>query len=413
MSPSHIAYYVSSHGYGHATRAIQLCHAFLRADDSVQITVVSQASSQIFLPLLNASKRVDLRPVPIDSAVIQPTPYSLDIGKTVQNLLALNTKDIVTQEEEWLKNHGVDMVFVDAPYAPCIASSRAGILCVLITNFSFAEVFSYFTSMVGSDDYLSLSRAVDEIVNGYTHADVWLRLPGWLPNPGFLSVPLPSSTWVNDEFLSVLADGAVTPGYSLSRPQFPRKIVDTPLITRPPTDTTRDDLLKILGIPPMFQVHKILLILLPLPDPPPQTPSDWICVVAGSTPTMLLPDRYFVAPGDIHIPDVMKISSCVMAKLGYGTVSEVLAADIPLVYIPRRQFVEEYGLRHLVETFPRYDNRAERMEIEQFEKGYWWWTVTELAGRERSADIARCPLDYGDGIRRLALAEWEKWKKFD
>ncbi|KAK6506583.1 hypothetical protein TWF481_005041 [Arthrobotrys musiformis] len=409
MSPSHIAYYISSHGYGHATRAIQLCHSFLQAYDGIRITVVSQASSQIFLPLLNASDRVNLRPVTIDSAVIQPTPYSLDVNKTVQNLLDLNKDDVVKQEEDWLKSHDIDLVLVDAPYAPCTAASRAGILSMLITNFSFAEVFSYFTSMVEPDVQGLLSQAVDEAVKGYNHADIWLRLPGWLPNPGFLTAALPSSTWISDEALAISTEEAITPEFSLSRPSFRRKIIDTPLISRPATATSRIDLLKMLGIPPALQAHKILLLLLPLPEPAPQIPSDWVCVVAGSTPTMLLPDRYFIAPGDIHIPDVMKISSCVMAKLGYGTVSEVLAADVPLVYIPRRQFVEEYGLRNLVETFSGYENRAERLEIEEFEKGYWWWMVTELASREKSGEPAGL-VDDGDAIRRIVVEEWETWK---
>ncbi|KAF3235161.1 hypothetical protein TWF128_001915 [Orbilia oligospora] len=371
--------------------------------------VVSQASSQIFLPLLNASDRVNLRPVNIDSAVIQPTPYSLDVNKTVQNLLDLGKDEVVKQEEDWLKGHDVDLVLIDAPFAPCIAASRAGVLSILITNFSFAEVFSYFTSMVDSDLQTPLCEVVDTAVKGYSHADIWLRLPGWLPNPGFLPATLPSSTWVSDEVLTVSTNSSVTPEYSLSRPSFQRKIIDTPLISRPATTTSKADLLKMLGIHPFLQTHKILLLLLPLPDPPPQIPSDWVCVIAGSTPTMLLPDRYFVAPGDIHIPDVMKISSCVMAKLGYGTVSEVLAADVPLVYIPRRQFVEEYGLRHLVETFSGYENRAERLEIEEFEKGYWWWMVTELAGREKSGEPAGL-VDNGDAIRRIVVEQWEGWK---
>ncbi|KAK6350379.1 hypothetical protein TWF718_003572 [Orbilia javanica] len=410
MSPSHIAYYISSHGYGHATRAIQLCHSFLRAYDTIEITIVSQASSQIFLPLLNASNRVNLRPVNIDSEVIQPTPYSLDVERTVRNLLNLDRDNIVRQEEEWLKGGDVDLVLVDAPFAPCIAASKAGVLTVLITNFSFAEVFSYFTPMVDPSIRSLLSQSVDEAVEGYGHADIWLRLPGWLPNPGFLSATLPSSTWISDEALKVSTDETIAPEYSLSRPNFRRKIIDTPLISRPATAaTSKTDLLKILGVSPLLQSHKILLLLLPLPDPPPQIPSDWICVVAGSTPTMLLPDRYFVAPGDIHIPDLMKISGCVMAKLGYGTVSEVLAADIPLVYIPRRQFVEEYGLRHLVETFPGYENRAERLEIQEFEKGYWWWVVTELEGREKSGEPAG-PVDDGDAIRQLVVEQLEAWK---
>ncbi|KAF3925874.1 hypothetical protein ABW20_dc0104220 [Dactylellina cionopaga] len=408
-APTHVAYYISSHGYGHATRAIQLCHSFLRAYDGLRITVVSQASSQIFLPLLNSCERVDLRPAHIDSAVVQPTPYLLNVNHTISNLLHLDQDEIVARETDWLKTHAVDLVLVDAPYIPCIAASSAGVMSILITNFSFAEVFSYFDAEVESEDRPKLEAAVGAAVKGYSHADVWMRLPGWLPNPGFLPISLPSTTWVVDEQLEATTDGTIAPEYSLANPKFERKVIDTPLITRPATTTSRIDLLKILEIPTELHNSKLLLLLLPLPDPPPQVPSDWICVVAGSTPTMLLPDRYFVAPGDVHIPDVMKISSCVMAKLGYGTVSEVLGADVPLVYIPRRQFIEEYGLRNLVESWPGYEGRAERMEIQDFEKGYWWWVITELASREKTGKQEPGSVDDGDAIRRMVIEEWGHW----
>ncbi|KAJ6265081.1 L-arabinokinase [Drechslerella dactyloides] len=412
--PSHIAYYISSHGYGHATRAIQLCHAFLQAHDALRITVVSQASSHIFLPLLNASMRVSLRPVHIDSAVVQPSPYRVEVEVTVDNLLRLHAEqdEIATRESEWLRTHHVDLVLSDAPYIASIAASNAGCMNILITNFSFAEVFSYFHNMVEPQVQDRLKEAVDAVVKGYSLADVWLRLPGSLPNPGFLSVELPSSAWVTDQELHITAGDRPNPEHSSTCPQFARQIIDTPLITRPSTTSPRVDVMKSLGIPDQLWNHRILLLLLPPPSPPPQVPSDWVCLVAGSTPTDLLPDRYFVAPSDIHIPDVMKISSCVMAKLGYGTVSEVLAADVPVVYIPRCQFIEEYGLRELVEKWSGYEGRAERLEINDYEKGYWWWVVTELADRPKMGNQDLGPTDDGDTLRRLALDQWRTWQSF-
>ncbi|KAF3904095.1 hypothetical protein ABW21_db0206177 [Orbilia brochopaga] len=410
--PSHIAYYISSHGYGHATRAIQLCHAFLQAHDALRITVVSQASSHIFLPLLNSSTRVSLRPVRVDSAVIQPTPYLLEVDATINNLLHLHADqgEIAARESDWLRTHHVDLVLSDAPYIASIAASHAGCMNILITNFSFAEVFSYFTDMVEAPVQDQLKRAVDAVVEGYSRADVWLRLPGSLPNPGFLPIELPSSNWITDQELCVKPGDKPEPERSATNPQFLRRIIDTPLITRPSTTLSRLEVIKSLGIPIELSNHQILLLLLPPPSPPPQIPSDWICLVAGSTPTDLLPDRYFVAPTDAHIPDVMKIASCVMAKLGYGTVSEVLAADVPIVYIPRCQFIEEYGLRQLVETWSGYEGRAERMEISDFEKGYWWWVVTELVDRPKRGDQAAGPTDDGDTLRRLALDQWRIWQ---
>ena len=47
-----------------------------------------------------------------------------------------------------------------------------------------------------------------------------------------------------------------------------------------------------------------------------------------------------------EFPDIVAISNLVISKLGYGIVSECIAAQTPLIYIPRADFAEYEVLRN-------------------------------------------------------------------
>ena len=58
----------------------------------------------------------------------------------------------------------------------------------------------------------------------------------------------------------------------------------------------------------------------------------------------------------------------VLGKLGYGTCSEVVAHQKPLIYVPRSLFIEQQGLlQNLMKPF----GRVLEMSRDEFEKGAW------------------------------------------
>ncbi|KAK6532032.1 hypothetical protein TWF694_003195 [Orbilia ellipsospora] len=409
MPPSHIAYYISSDNLGHAARASQLCNCFLLVDNTVSITLITQVTLQSFS--IFKPERVDWRQVKVESTVVHHSLYELDVSQSIANLICLEQDVIMAREISWLGEHGVDLVLVDAPHLPCLAASKVGIMCVLVTNFGFAEVFSYFQGMTDGkpETKMRLDVAVGSMIKAYHCADLWMRLPGWLPNPGFLRTTLPSSTWIVDDKLELGIENNIFPPYSVSNPSYERKIVDTPLLARPPTGISETDLFKALGIPTQLFGNRVLLLLLQITSHPPQIPPNWICVTLW-TPKIPLPNGYFVAPSDLHTPDIIKISSCVLGRLGYGAVSEAIAAGVPYVYVPKPYFIGEYSLRHLVETWPGYEGRAERLETQKFEDGLWWPTVLELVSRKKKGEDSPCVADNGEFIRQTIIEEWDHWQ---
>ncbi|KAJ3406525.1 hypothetical protein HDU80_011022 [Chytriomyces hyalinus] len=78
--------------------------------------------------------------------------------------------------------------------------------------------------------------------------------------------------------------------------------------------------------------------------------------------------RVTIATGSSYVPDLVQASDVVVGKCGYGTCSEVIAHNVPLVYVPRPAFVEEEGLVHnLMKPF----GMSTEMPQKDFYAGKW------------------------------------------
>ncbi|KAM0791885.1 hypothetical protein ACM66B_004140 [Microbotryomycetes sp. NB124-2] len=273
-----------------------------------------------------------------------------------------------------------------------------------------------------------LDPLVNRTIDDYKCADLLLRLPGVIPIPAFdTDAPMPAGQWVTAD------KSSFTPEIEriLSRPpsNVPRgKVVDVPLIVRPLSSNVftkqfRQGLLKSLGVPEELFEQKILLVSfggqsIPRPksqppsplatplesssssstsngsymtvngalSPPPHSsdasssmagllPPGWIAIVCGlgngNEIKKDLPDKFFASHEDVYVPDLTATADVVLGKLGYGTCSETISAATPFVYVPRPLFIEEFGLRRLMQQ------RGTCVELSRtdFEAGRWQYHV--------------------------------------
>lgn len=323
-----------------------------------------------------------------------------------------------------------------------------------------------------------LDPLVAQVVADYCCASLLLRLPGSIPMPAFdTDVPLPSGQWVTpdckrftdkvEDILSrpgsqvpaELREGVLPPGVlpEFVSPHWPttRKVVDVPLVVRPPQagvydPAFRSELLSSMGVPAEKHSHRILLVSfggqnIPRPRsrpptplsspllrassgmsrvgsldhgilgaphlpgspslaPPPSRPrgvgllpDGWIALVCGMKPGNALgeamPDNFYGAPLDCHVPDLTATADVVLGKLGYGTCSETLSTSTPMVYVPRPLFIEEHGLRRLMER----EGVALPLERDDFEAGRWAEHVEEAfeRGREGKEEARKGWVDVG------------------
>ncbi|KAG0141896.1 hypothetical protein CROQUDRAFT_98200 [Cronartium quercuum f. sp. fusiforme G11] len=433
------AYYCSGHGFGHATRVAAISFELLVAGHTVFI--ITSAPRSVFESAFSLPRaRVSYRYAEIEPAMVQPKAYDVDRSATFDNLERfINSKRrrIIDEETDWLKKEGIDCVLVDAPFVPCAAAEKAGIRSVIISNFTFCSCYSYLSmesqpSPCGSEpiqapvDAARLEPLVKVAIADYAKADLLLRLPGAIPIPAFdTDVELPATRWVNPSI------GSFKPEIHklLDRPvnEIARQVWEMPLVVRPVSrgiyhPSRKLELLERLGVPEPLRSKgpKILLVSFggqiiscPQPDAKPSAsllPPGWIAVVCGTYAESFAagdPHIYAISH-DSYVPDLTALADVVLGKLGYGTCSEALATMTPFVYVPRPMFVEEYGLKRMMEGVASVE-----MSREDFESGRWAEAIAEAdrVGHRPKTDFVRrqCQASAADRSAKPVVEALERF----
>ncbi|KAF9952100.1 hypothetical protein BGZ72_006532 [Mortierella alpina] len=231
-------YYVSGHGFGHATRVNQIITELLKsttspppteepleivaavlapisgienAADSASVAgtagtagsvgtttrpsrtahnssrhtihIVSDAPQFIFQDVIALG--AIYRNAKVDAGVVQPLAYSVDRQKTIEGVKAFLAKrqEMIQHEVAWLEQVGANCVLADAPFLPCAAASAYGIPACLITNFTFDEVYRFLRE--GDPLDKDVIACADAALQDYKKASLLLRLPGSIDIPSF------------------------------------------------------------------------------------------------------------------------------------------------------------------------------------------------------------------------------------
>ncbi|KAI0951044.1 hypothetical protein AcW1_008191 [Taiwanofungus camphoratus] len=145
----------------------------------------------------------------------------------------------------------------------------------------------------------------------------------------------------------------------------------------------------------------------------------WIAIVCGVSKEWgkengeELPHNFFVAPRDVYMPDLTAVADVLLGKLGYGTVSECVDSCTPFVYVPRPLFIEEHGLRLLLEK----EGVGVELSRTSYEMGEWADAVEEawLKGKN-SKKQKRAEGENGmRGVQGRGMAKYlvdwlQRWK---
>ncbi|CAG8530628.1 5839_t:CDS:2 [Ambispora leptoticha] len=359
-------YYVSGHGFGHATRVVQVASEILALPRRHKLYIVSNAPQFIFEGAI--SRGAKYRHALIDAGVKQPLAYTVDRDQTIDGLQAfmLRRREMVNRESSWLREVKADIVLSDAPFLPCAAAAAIGIPSSIVSNFTFDAVYS---GMYQDDEKMdaSIKKLIDQVTADYKKSNLLIRLPGYIPIPSFAGTQLYPEHNISNGFLT---KNGIKPLKKVNR-----RVIDVPLVVRK-CKTPREIVFDNLGIPSkVYRTHKVLLVsfggqnLEPIDRWGSPLPEGWIAIVCGcqGVEGKVLPKRFYKCPVDAYIPDLTNAADVVMGKLGYGTCSECIAHAKPFIYAPRPQFIEENGLKRLMET----QGSCIEMSKEDFESGQW------------------------------------------
>ncbi|KAJ9537190.1 hypothetical protein OSB04_029923 [Centaurea solstitialis] len=308
--PLVFAYYITGHGFGHATRGVEVVNHLILAGHDVH--VVTGAPDFVFTSQVQ-SPRLFLRKLVLDCGVVQADALTVDRLASLEKYseTAVVPRDsILATEAEWLKSIKADLVVSDVVPVACRAAADAGIPAVCVTNFSWDFIYAEYVVVAGYHH----RSIVWQIAEDYSHCQFLIRLPGYCPMPAF------------------------------------RDVVDVPLVVRRPRKS-RKEVRQEMGI---SEDKKVVIL-----NFGGQTigwnlkeeflPPGWICLVCGAPDEQELPRNFWKLAKDVYTPDVMAASDCMLGKIGYGTCSEALAYKLPFVFVRRDYFNEEPFLRNMLE----------------------------------------------------------------
>ncbi len=293
-----IAFYISSHGFGHATREIEV---IANLPESVDVEIVSTAPKWLIEESL--SRPFSFHTLNHDPGIIQFDCFKQDVGRTAETWRELLDRYPAMAEEEAkrIEDWGVNVVVGDiSPFA--IAVGRAtGIPSVIIANFSWNWIFKPFVQYDPAFNELN-----ERLADYYRQATLLLRTP-------------------------------LSGGLSF----FP-EIRDIPLIARR-AKRSREETRTALGLGADEKVVLISFGGLGIAGIDKDGLSRYgdITFLTFSEDLANQPNVHYLPPKTTYHPDIVQAADLVLAKMGYGIVTECIVHQIPIAYPPRKDFPEQ------------------------------------------------------------------------
>lgn len=327
--------YISGHGFGHASRTIELMNTIGRLAPDARIVVRTAVARALFER--SADVRLDVQPIDTDTGVAQIDSLHLDEDDTARRAAAFY-RDFdrrVADEAAILGATGASVVVGDIPPLAFAAAARAGVTSVAVGNFTWDWIYA---------GYPAFARLAPDVIlrigEAYASADLALRLP---MHGGF------------ETMKTVTRD----------IPFIARRSVRDPAETRRTLGVAGDRPIVLTAFGGYGTTR------LPIDD---VTRSGRLAVIGGDT----LPDG-------LRYPDLVAAADLVVGKPGYGIISECLANGTPLLYTSRGRFVE-YDV--LVAEMPRV-LRCRYLPQDDLLAGRWEPAVEALLAQPAPPDRPR------------------------
>lgn len=335
-----IVYYITSHGFGHAARSLQVVR---RLAERSPVTIKT-AVPDWFVDQFIAPGECERMAAAYDCGAIQRDGMEIDTAATFATYRRIMRENDArfADEASWLRRVGVRLVVCDVPAFPFRCAREAGVPSVALCNFTWFEI------------YQDLARGVDEPT---VRADADACLASLRAD-------------------YALADRALLTPPHIAINVFPRAET-TPILARS-GESRRAEIAATLGLDPD---HRSVLIYVGAQG---LDGADWSRLADINAQFLTLhplgdgaPNLREIPNGHWAHPDIVASCDAVAAKPGYGIVGECLATATPLLYTPRDNFIEYPALRDALDQW----GLAERVDNASFRALDWTAALERLSQR--------------------------------
>jgi L-arabinokinase len=167
-----LAFYISGHGFGHATRDIEVINQILRTRPGTRIVIRSSVPRWFLEYAIHGP--FELQPCEADTGMVQIDSLSHDLPATVAKARAFYSQfeRRAAEEAACLSHLDPAAVVGDIPPLAFAAAARAGVPAIALANFTWDWIYGAY------DEFRIESRAVlATIREAYACATLALRLP--------------------------------------------------------------------------------------------------------------------------------------------------------------------------------------------------------------------------------------------
>ena len=341
-----VVFYVSGHGFGHASRSIEIINALL--DRKPQLDVFIRSSVAPWLVERTAHRNVTLSPAEVDTGVVQIDSLNLDAEQSIRRAEAFMSTfdDRVKREVMFLREHRAVLTISDLPALGIAAGRAAGLPALASGNFTWDWIYEH---------YDAGKRVAKQIGDVYRQTSLALRMP---MAGGFETMP---KVW----------DIPFVARRSKRDPDEVRYALDIPRDRRIVLTSFGGYGLEGLNVEALRSLR------------------DYHVLLPGMIDESAMYDRGYRYEDLVHAVDI------VVTKPGYGIISECIANDTALLYTSRGDF-REYQV--LVDAMPEF-LRCGFIDHADLFAGNWQPhldallaqppppTQPDVAGAEAAADI--------------------------
>jgi UDP:flavonoid glycosyltransferase YjiC (YdhE family) len=323
-----IVFYVSGHGYGHASRVIEVINAILARRPETRIGVRTSAPRWLFD--LTVKGRVQFSHLETDTGVVQSDSLTLDEADSIRRAAAFHT-DLVTRaatETRILRELNAGLVVGDIPPLAFAVAHAAGLASIAIGNFTWDWIYGDYPRVRLAPSLLPAIRGA------YAKTTMALRLP---MHGGFENIP---------------------------------NVRDIPFIARH-ASKSREEVVKALKLPPDKPIVLVSFGGYGLPSLDADQLAKfrkYTVVTTTNVPLgrnrkdaserkgsfISLPEEAVYDAG-VRYEDLVAAAEAVVTKPGYGIVSEAIANETAVLYTSRGHF-PEYDV--IVKEMPQYVRSA-------------------------------------------------------
>ena len=342
----HVAYFVSAHGFGHATRACAVMAAAHALDANLCFEIFTAAPEFVFQDSLTGP--FVYHQAVTDVGLVQQSALVEDLAETVARLDEFLPFDpfLIRISADWLERLQCEVVVCDIAPLGLLVAEAAGLPSILIENFTWNWICDGYGLEVPG-----LQRHADTLADAFAKARHWLQATPYC-------VPV------------ARAEARLNP--------IGRR-------TRADKAATRTALGLVEG------ERLVLVTLGGVPDQPPipavGAPERGVVYgLAGAAqrvrregPWLLLPHQ-----SPVYYPDLLAASDAVIAKLGYSTLAEAYHAGVPFGYLPRARFPES----PILADFARHEMPSLELSTEAFLAGDWLGAAERLLSMPRRQPYA-------------------------